>query len=164
MRDTLPAPRLEPRPPEAIAAAVRHALGASQARGDALAEGLLAVFDRYAEALAQALNAAPQQRLDAFVDLLAPTRHAARPATTTLRFAPVARRGAAAATTPTCLPAGTQVAGPAPAGASEPVVFETVAPLEGTATVVDGVATTGGTIASMPARIAATEASTSAQR
>jgi hypothetical protein len=130
MRDTLPAPRLEPRPPEAIAAAVRHALGASQARGDALAEGLLAVFDRYAEALAQALNAAPQQRLDAFVDLLAPTRHAARPATTTLRFAPVARRGAAAATTPTCLPAGTQVAGPAPAGASEPVVFETVAPLE----------------------------------
>ncbi|WP_326533837.1 putative baseplate assembly protein [Pseudorhodoferax sp.] len=123
-------PLLETRAGGEVAAALRQSLGWPQPpQPDLLAEALVAVFAHYATLLGGALNAAPQRHLDAFVDLLQPERFAAEPAQTVLVFEPVPRPAGRAGGPAPVVPAGTRVAGQPAPGASEPPLFETVAPL-----------------------------------
>lgn len=120
-------PLLDRRVPGAIAAEVRHRLCWPDEPQDALCEALIAVFARYAERLGQRLNTAPQRQLEAFVDLLRPARFGATSAHTVLVFKPAARPPGSGPLA--VVRAGVQVAGPTPPGASDPVIFETLAPL-----------------------------------
>lgn len=120
-------PLLDGRVPGVVAAEVRHHLGWPDEPQDALCEALIAVFACYAERLTQRLNTAPQRQLEAFVDLLQPVQFGATSAHTVLVFKPAARPPGAGALA--VVRAGVQVAGPTPCGASNPVIFETLAPL-----------------------------------
>jgi hypothetical protein len=121
------APRLEPRTPGDIAAQLRRCLDAPAAGDDRLLDALIGVFAGFAGKLVDGLNAAPQRRFEAFVELLRAARYPAQPARTVLVFRPVPRGGTQAPAT--TVRAGTAVGGPVPAGAREPLVFETVADL-----------------------------------
>ena len=121
-------PRLDLRTSDTIADEVRQRLAwRLRAGDDELLDGLIAVFAHFAGQLGDRLNGAPARQLEAFCDLIGGERFGAVPARTIVAFNPVARMQAQGATP--VVRAGTQVVAQPPPGATEPVVFETLAPL-----------------------------------
>src|SRR5262245_17847823 len=126
--------RLAPRIEERLSAAIFQGicerlsadLGLGAAAPDQTTRALVWIFARYWEIVAARLNQALDKNFLAYLDMLGLSPIPPRSAMVPLTFAPV-REGPTGARV---VPPRTQVAAPAGEGDTEPVVFETLRPLE----------------------------------
>jgi hypothetical protein len=125
------APKIDRRTAEDVAREVRDRLtkhvpgwpterASGAARTSGVTAALVGVFGRFAEIAIERLNKAPDKNFLAFLDLLGASPQPPQPARAPLTFSLAGGR-----TGDSVVPAGTQVAAPAAAGESGPVVFET---------------------------------------
>ena len=128
MSRQMPRPLIDKRTPAEIAEQTRKLLRDNlqdygwneQSDGGEAGRALVGVFAHYCGLVIERINRAPEKNFLAFLDLLGNSLTPPRPAQAPLSFFldPAAPSGIA-------IPAGTRVQAEAPAGAKEPVVFET---------------------------------------
>jgi predicted phage baseplate assembly protein len=122
------APNIEDRSAKEIVDYLARRLDLAMDGADPLAEALIHIFARYCEIIIQRLNQVPEKNYLAFLNFLGVSRIPPFPAQVPLTFYPV--KQLPQNRTSILVPAYTRVAAPADGGESEPVIFETVRPLE----------------------------------